>query len=430
MIDPDERTLEELKTAFSESDLKIAVDVLDALEFAHNLQGADGRPLGIVHRDIKPANIRITPSGEVKVLDFGVARAAFVGRESHTQSMALGSLGYFSPERFDGIDTPAADIYALGIVVLEALLGRTAGQFSVHHRVHQRKLARLLDEMDQSLPAPFSVRLKPLLASMMAYEWQQRPSAAQVTDAFQDLLLVADGPWLKRWAAGAIEQVEPTPPPDLKPSHEETLPLVAPAATPQGFGIHPRARRLFLLAAAILATVLALASVFAGGAWLWWRASPVVSTRGNHATNIQDHLPAPEAAAILPAESPVASQERVTGSIPEQKPAKNPKASATPPTTNKPRPPVQAPPKARDMVSSPIQESPPTGQVVFKGAVESVRLRDANGKEYAPGQVPVGTYDLLVVFNGGASISLDELVKVKHGETTVVRCDAVAENCR
>src|SRR5712691_447254 len=94
-----------------------AVEIADAvaagLAFAHRA--------GIVHRDIKPGNIMITPGGEVKVMDFGIARAT--AGESLTQTATvLGTATYFSPEQAQGDSVDArSDIYSLGCVLYEML---------------------------------------------------------------------------------------------------------------------------------------------------------------------------------------------------------------------------------------------------------------------------------------------------------------------
>lgn len=108
--------------------LAIVEEVASALHAAWHQDGPDGAPLRLIHRDIKPSNLRITAHGEVKMLDFGVARAELSSREEHTQEAAFGTVPYMAPERFYGEDTVAGDVYALGVTLFEMLTGVKPGK--------------------------------------------------------------------------------------------------------------------------------------------------------------------------------------------------------------------------------------------------------------------------------------------------------------
>jgi beta-lactam-binding protein with PASTA domain/predicted Ser/Thr protein kinase len=96
---------------------EIAADIALALEAAHRK--------GVVHRDVKPGNIMLTRTGEVKVTDFGIARAIGTGEALTQAGAVLGTASYLSPEQADGraVD-PRSDVYSLGVVLYEMLTGK------------------------------------------------------------------------------------------------------------------------------------------------------------------------------------------------------------------------------------------------------------------------------------------------------------------
>ena len=104
----------------------VAMEVCLALDYAHRLKDESGKPLQIVHRDVTPSNILISREGEVKLADFGIARA--VGRSQHTQAGQIrGKVRYMSPEaaRGEPLDL-RADLFSLGTILFELLTGRRA----------------------------------------------------------------------------------------------------------------------------------------------------------------------------------------------------------------------------------------------------------------------------------------------------------------
>lgn len=103
--------------------LQITADACRGLGAAHALEGNDGQPLNLVHRDVSPHNLLVTMDGRVKVVDFGIMKAA--GKRSNTLTGQLrGKLTYMSPEQARGEPVDRrSDIYAMGVVLWELLAG-------------------------------------------------------------------------------------------------------------------------------------------------------------------------------------------------------------------------------------------------------------------------------------------------------------------
>ncbi|MCU0697786.1 MAG: protein kinase [Myxococcaceae bacterium] len=104
--------------------LRVIADAAAGLDFAHKAKDSKGVPLNLVHRDVSPQNVLVGFDGAVKLIDFGVAKAA--GRAQHTATGILkGKFPYMSPEQADGLDLDArSDVFALGIVLWELLTGK------------------------------------------------------------------------------------------------------------------------------------------------------------------------------------------------------------------------------------------------------------------------------------------------------------------
>jgi serine/threonine protein kinase len=103
----------------------IARQICIGLDYAHTLHGPDGKALEIVHQDISPTNIMLAYTGTVKILDFGIARAASFAEEEAKKGLIKGKVSYLSPEQINVRPFDArADVFALGVVFHEMLTGR------------------------------------------------------------------------------------------------------------------------------------------------------------------------------------------------------------------------------------------------------------------------------------------------------------------
>jgi serine/threonine protein kinase len=98
--------------------------ICEGLAYAHEMAGPDGKPLHIVHRDMSPPNVLITRHGEVKIVDFGLAKATSQLEKSEA-GIIKGKFGYLSPEAAMGEEVDhQTDIFAVGIILWELLAGR------------------------------------------------------------------------------------------------------------------------------------------------------------------------------------------------------------------------------------------------------------------------------------------------------------------
>lgn len=221
----------------------------DALAAAH--------AAGIVHRDVKPSNMLVTPEGQVKLSDFGIARAEADASLTQT-GLVTGSPAYLAPEVASGQPaTDASDVWSLGATLFHALAGHPP--YEVGDNV-LGALYRIVHEEPPQLPG--AGWLKPLLRSTMTREPEDRWSMIDVGD------FLAAGPAAPRSARTTVAVAEPTP------SHTQVLPAVVPPApqappprpgaptVPAGrSGGRGRGRLLALLA---VAAVVVLAAVVGG----------------------------------------------------------------------------------------------------------------------------------------------------------------------
>jgi len=142
-------------------------DLADALSYVHRQ--------GIVHRDIKPGNI-LLDDDRVRLADFGIARSLSDGSQHTATGVTIGTAGYLAPEQVRGDEiSPLVDIYALGLVLIEALTGERMYEGTPMVAA----LARL--DNPPRIPAMLSDGWKEVLSSMTAFEPEDRATAFEVT---------------------------------------------------------------------------------------------------------------------------------------------------------------------------------------------------------------------------------------------------------
>jgi serine/threonine-protein kinase len=266
----------------------VAVDIARALAAAH--------ALGLIHRDIKPGNVMLLPDGRVKVVDFGIARAAGSDTLTHTGAV-LGSTAYLSPEQAGGQPVDErADLYSLGCVLYEMLTGRVPFRADT-------PIATMYRHVNEDAPPPSTIApVQPELEDVVLRCLEKDPkrrfaSAAELEAALLAVPLARGGDTMRLENVGAAEtqpvgpvdaaETQPVGPGDavaggaiaagaagaVAADDAETEPVEAAAADGGGLGSRRTApshapprriaggRRPWLIAALVVALLVALAGV-------------------------------------------------------------------------------------------------------------------------------------------------------------------------
>ncbi len=258
-----EKLIEQRAITLSDS-VNYVSQVLDALAYAH------GR--GVVHRDVKPANIMITPSGVVKLMDFGIAHIKADRRLTQTGT-AVGSLYYMSPEQIQGAEPdPRSDLYALGITLYEMVTGRRPFQgdsdFSIM-AAHMQQVPAAPIEIVPNVPSDLSDIIVMAIARDPAARFQ---SADAFHAALRSLALPGAAPQqgvpnMPPVPASPASMSSPPPIPRTAPSAPvysapPPVPSVAPPIPPPvpAAVAAPRSRRGLYMAVGSVATIVVLAA--------------------------------------------------------------------------------------------------------------------------------------------------------------------------
>jgi serine/threonine protein kinase len=171
---------------------RIMADACTGLDYAHTFKDQDGHPSGLVHRDISPQNIRVSRSGLVKVMDFGIAKARSSSNKTQTGAVK-GKLSYMSPEQIMAQELDArSDIFALGIVLYEMLAGqRPFGHDSELLAINaiMNQSPRSLGELIPNLPG----ELEQIVLCSLAKDREQRFRSAAELQSVLEQYLRAEG---------------------------------------------------------------------------------------------------------------------------------------------------------------------------------------------------------------------------------------------
>jgi serine/threonine-protein kinase len=247
--------LREGRKILPERALEITSGVLSALDYSHRA--------GIIHRDIKPGNVMLTPSGDVKVMDFGIARAMSDANTMTQTAAVVGTAQYLSPEQARGETVDSrSDVYSAGCLLYELLTGRPPfvgdSPVAVAYQ-HVREQADPPSEHDADLPPAVDAIVMKALAKRLEDRYQS--AAAMRSD-------------IERYLAGRPVQA-PVPVPEPDPDYPRTRATpVAPPPT-DSTSVRPRQpvppvederrgpRTGLLVALGLLVLVLVVGTVFA-----------------------------------------------------------------------------------------------------------------------------------------------------------------------
>ncbi len=429
--------------------LELVAEVADALDRGWTQPGPLGEPLRLLHRDIKPGNLMITPVGAIKVLDFGIARAAQVGRELPSGPIPVGTTDYMAPERTQrrgqpGAETPAGDVFGLGLVLFGALTGAFHGGLPQDVEgwagLYKDFAAELLLALDGE---PLAEAITDLVLAMTARDPADRPEPSAVRDLAFHLARAHGGEGLRPWALRTLPTL-PAPKPEAlsgyawageeihevegQPTYEPTPELPAPAALARvmmDLPAVPRAQRLTRRRPPTK------------------RVQPVEQT-WPEATPAEALEPVP-----MPARAPVRPRWPVAAlllalvgvavALWSQRPAPKPEVPPVVSVASDPLPVVPA----FTIEPATLVQSKPTAQpaatkhaawfgrrvrVGLSGEVPTVALVDERGAVPLPGELRPGTYTLRVTFPGWDPMDLQQ-VELKAGQSYEIACTAKLTQC-
>ncbi len=450
--------------------IEIIQEVANALYVAYERPIGQSGPMRLLHRDIKPSNLLISGAGEVKVLDFGVARAEFEAREARTSVVAFGSLGYMAPERLENENSHAGDVYALGAVLFELITGAPLGRTNPEPDAHDAMIDQALAKLWEVVP---DEELYQVLGECIAYEPTSRPPARELERRLRSVRVRFPEPWLSDWAEDVVPEVlkqvavssdervgnvltessapgvgfnralpsmPPAPAPPLP--EEGTLPEISAAERDQAPRLepeldplppeepqapeHPPQGYLMGVAGVLAAAFGASVVIGLGLAVAAWVLLPEERASGGGTA------PPPEIAQTL---APEASGEQsaalaVVPTPTEAQPVEAQPTEAQPteaqpveaqPTEVAAKPEVAAPEQTAktEAPATPTAQPKPTGNVVILGDMTGIRLFKG-ARSYGAGRVPTGTYTVRSTTDPSGK-SLGE-VNVKTGQTVTLNC--------
>ena len=399
---------------------EILAETAGALDVAFHAKGPDGSQLRLLHRDIKPSNLILTAAGEVKIVDFGIARADLDTREAETSRAEFGTPRYMAPERLDGRDAITSDVYSLGAVLYELLSGEPLGRTTPHPSRHAARRTKAVERIQTVASASAAE----LLGDLLEYAPGSRPAASEVARRCARLAAREGHITLREWSAEAIGRLRENEPQTDDP--QQSQPLSDPTRDPVDRG---DATPVFIRTDT---STKGAASPLRGGFSLAQWAPAIITTAAVCIAlavflGRQDPLDGPAPTD----ESPEQAAESIP---PEVEPVVPPAPPAPPPPAAEAEAVATEPPTAQPTVApSPRPEPRPpaptrrTARVDRTGDAQVVWLVRDGERVSLPGEVAVGRWSIEANFGNGVVGAGS--IEVVQGRTSSVDCNSLFARC-
>jgi len=318
----------------------IAVEVAEALHYAHQ-RTEEGRPLGIVHRDVSPHNVMVSTTGEVKLLDFGIAWSRLEGRDQTASGVVKGKTSYMSPEQALGEEDidGRSDQFSLAILLVELLTGQRVFDAGTNELKTLHRIILASPEDVNATTRALPETLRPLIGRALSRDREARfPSCADFAHALREYLASQRRGFGPRQVTQEMARLL-----SLPEASEEATVSMSPASAPG----RTAAPRPGLLRWALLAVLLLVPG--AAGLLAVSRQDVRVSSTASRPESEEPRQGAPQR------EPPPAVDEPVAPPPPPPRPARRRSGAPTPTGPALPSP--QKPPTPRRSLATPMGTS-------------------------------------------------------------------------